>query len=125
MYAIVEVGGKQYKVEPNTYFKAEKLDKAVGDKLWNDADIAAYEENKNNKYLLNFHVCLLLMVTKLQLLQVMAKKLKLYVKFLNKAKKRKLLFTNTKLKRMFAKSKVIVNHTLNSRLFLLDNLRLR
>ena len=33
MYAIVEVGGKQYKVEPNTYFKAEKLDKAVGDKV--------------------------------------------------------------------------------------------
>ena len=30
------------------------LDKAVGDKLWSDADIAAYEENKNNKYLFNF-----------------------------------------------------------------------
>ena len=33
MYAIVEVGGKQYKVEPNTYFKAEKLDANVGDKV--------------------------------------------------------------------------------------------
>ena len=33
MYAIVEVGGKQYKVEPNTYFKAEKLDAKVGDKV--------------------------------------------------------------------------------------------
>ena len=33
MYAIVKVGGKQYKVEPNTYFKAEKLDANVGDKV--------------------------------------------------------------------------------------------
>lgn len=33
MYAIVEVGGKQYKVEPNTYFKTEKLDANVGDKV--------------------------------------------------------------------------------------------
>lgn len=33
MYAIVLVGGKQYKVEPNTYFKAEKLDAKVGDKV--------------------------------------------------------------------------------------------
>ena len=33
MYAIVEVGGKQYKVEPNTYFKTEKIDAHVGDKV--------------------------------------------------------------------------------------------
>ena len=33
MYAIVEVGGKQYKVEPNTYFKAEKIEANVGDKV--------------------------------------------------------------------------------------------
>ena len=33
MYAIVEVGGKQYKVEPNTFFKAEKIDANVGDKV--------------------------------------------------------------------------------------------
>lgn len=33
MYAIVVVGGKQYKVEPNTYFKAEKIDANVGDKV--------------------------------------------------------------------------------------------
>ena len=33
MYAIVEVGGKQYKVEPNTYFKTEKIDAKVGDKV--------------------------------------------------------------------------------------------
>ena len=33
MYAIVKVGGKQYKVEPNTYFKAEKLTANVGDKV--------------------------------------------------------------------------------------------
>ena len=33
MYAIVEVGGKQYKVEPNKYFKTEKIDANVGDKV--------------------------------------------------------------------------------------------
>ena len=33
MYAIVEVGGKQYKVEPNTYFKAEKINAQVGEKV--------------------------------------------------------------------------------------------
>lgn len=30
MYAIVSTGGKQYKVEPGRYFKAEKLDAEVG-----------------------------------------------------------------------------------------------
>ena len=33
MYAIVKVGGKQYKVEPNTFFKAEKINANVGDKV--------------------------------------------------------------------------------------------
>ena len=33
MYAIVKVGGKQYKVEPNTYFKSEKIDAQVGEKV--------------------------------------------------------------------------------------------
>ena len=33
MYAIVEVGGKQYKVEPNQYFKTEKIEANVGDKV--------------------------------------------------------------------------------------------
>ena len=31
MYAIVSTGGKQYKVEPGKYFKAEKLDANVGE----------------------------------------------------------------------------------------------
>ncbi|MCQ2506901.1 MAG: translation elongation factor Ts [Lachnospiraceae bacterium] len=30
------------------------FNRAVGEKKWNDADIAAYEENKNNKFLVNF-----------------------------------------------------------------------
>lgn len=30
MFAIVETGGKQYKVEPNKFFYAEKLDVEVG-----------------------------------------------------------------------------------------------
>ncbi len=33
MYAIVEVGGKQYKVEPGKYFFTEKVSANVGDKL--------------------------------------------------------------------------------------------
>ena len=33
MYAIVKVGGKQYKVEPNTYFKSEKIHAEVGEKV--------------------------------------------------------------------------------------------
>lgn len=33
MYAIVEVGGKQYKVEPNKFFKTEKIEANVGDKV--------------------------------------------------------------------------------------------
>ncbi len=41
MYAIVEVGGKQYKVEPNTFFKAEKLDAKVGDKVELDCLLVA------------------------------------------------------------------------------------
>ena len=30
MYAIVSTGGKQYKVEPGKYFKAEKIEAEVG-----------------------------------------------------------------------------------------------
>ena len=30
------------------------IDKACAEKLWSDADIATYEEQKNNKYLFNF-----------------------------------------------------------------------
>ena len=33
MYAIVEVGGKQYKVEPGRYFKTEKIEAEVGQKV--------------------------------------------------------------------------------------------
>ncbi len=33
MYAIVETGGKQHKAEVGKFFKAEKLDAKVGDKV--------------------------------------------------------------------------------------------
>ena len=33
MYAVVETGGKQYKVEPNTLFKVEKLEGEKGDNI--------------------------------------------------------------------------------------------
>lgn len=45
MYAIVEVGGKQYKVEPNTFFKTEKLDANVGDKVELDCLLVADGDN--------------------------------------------------------------------------------
>jgi large subunit ribosomal protein L21 len=33
MYAVVRTGGKQYRVEPGTSFRVEKLDGAVGDNV--------------------------------------------------------------------------------------------
>lgn len=33
MYAVVEVGGKQYKVEKDKFFKTEKINANVGDKV--------------------------------------------------------------------------------------------
>lgn len=33
MYAIIETGGKQYKVEKDRYFLTEKIDAAVGQKI--------------------------------------------------------------------------------------------
>ena len=33
MNAVIKVGGKQYKVEPNEYFKVEKLNAQVGEKV--------------------------------------------------------------------------------------------
>ena len=41
MYAIVEVGGKQYKVEPDKFFKTEKLNANVGDKVELDCLLVA------------------------------------------------------------------------------------
>lgn len=37
MYAVVEIGGKQHKVEAGKYFFVEKLDKAVGEQVEFDA----------------------------------------------------------------------------------------
>ncbi len=36
MYAIVETGGKQYRVSPGTVLRVEKLDAAEGDKVFLD-----------------------------------------------------------------------------------------
>lgn len=46
MYAIVVTGGKQYKVEPNRYFKAEKLDANVGDTVELDCLLVCDDKGK-------------------------------------------------------------------------------
>lgn len=46
MFAIVLTGGKQYKVEPNRYFKAEKVDAQVGDKI--ELDCLLVSDDKGN-----------------------------------------------------------------------------
>lgn len=43
MYAIALTGGKQYKVEPGKYFKAEKVDAAVGETV--ELDCLLVEDN--------------------------------------------------------------------------------
>ncbi len=37
MFAIIKTGGKQYRAEPNTVLRVEKLDAAVGEKVEFDA----------------------------------------------------------------------------------------
>ena len=46
MYAIVSTGGKQYKVEPGRYFKAEKLDANVGDTVELDCLLVSDDKGK-------------------------------------------------------------------------------
>ena len=46
MYAIVCTGGKQYKVEPGRYFKAEKLDANVGDTVELDCLLVCDDKGK-------------------------------------------------------------------------------
>ncbi len=46
MYAIVSTGGKQYKVEPEKYFLAEKVDAEVGAKIELDCLLVADDNGK-------------------------------------------------------------------------------
>ena len=46
MYAIVLTGGKQYKVEPGKYFKAERVDANVGDVIKAQNGTAVYTEEE-------------------------------------------------------------------------------
>jgi len=46
MYAIVLTGGKQYKVEPGKYFKAERVDANVGDVIELDCLLVCDDNNK-------------------------------------------------------------------------------
>lgn len=46
MYAIVKVGGKQYKVEAGKYFLTEKIDANVGDKVELDCLLTSDDKGK-------------------------------------------------------------------------------
>lgn len=46
MYAIVSTGGKQYKVEPGKYFKAEKVNANVGDTVELDCLLVCDDNGK-------------------------------------------------------------------------------
>ncbi len=49
MYAVIESGGKQYKVSEGTVLKVEKLEVAVGDRLSIDKVLMINDENGNVK----------------------------------------------------------------------------
>jgi len=44
-YAVIETGGKQYRVKPNDTIKVERLDTAVGEKLALDTVLAICDGN--------------------------------------------------------------------------------
>ncbi|MDD2372382.1 MAG: 50S ribosomal protein L21 [Syntrophomonadaceae bacterium] len=49
MYAVIESGGKQYKVSEGTVLKVEKLEAAAGDHLSIDKVLMVNDENGNVK----------------------------------------------------------------------------
>ncbi len=49
MYALIESGGKQYKVSEGTVLKVEKLEAAAGDRLSIDKVLMVNDENGNIK----------------------------------------------------------------------------
>ncbi len=49
MYAVIESGGKQYKVSEGTVLKVEKLEAASGDRLSIDKVLMINDENGNVK----------------------------------------------------------------------------
>ncbi len=46
MYAVIQTGGKQYKVEPGEELSVEKLDGDVGDEVYFDKVLLVSEEDK-------------------------------------------------------------------------------
>jgi large subunit ribosomal protein L21 len=48
MFAVVEIGGRQYKVSPNEKIEVEKLDAEAGKKLQFDRILLISEENGSN-----------------------------------------------------------------------------
>ena len=93
MYAIIETGGKQIKVEEGQAIYIEKLNVEAGETVTFDKVLFVGGEN----------------------VKVGAHSLKallLQLKLKNKVSKRKSLFSNTKRRKTIVKNKVIVNHTL-------------
>ena len=92
MYAIIETGGKQIKVEEGQAIYIEKLDAEAGETFTFDKVLfVGGEDVKVGAHSL--------------------KALLLQLKLKNKADKRKLLFSNIKRKRTTVINKVTVNHT--------------
>lgn len=46
MYAVIQTGGKQYKIEPGEELSVEKLDGNVGDEVYFDKVLLVSEEDK-------------------------------------------------------------------------------
>lgn len=46
MYAVIQTGGKQYRVEPGEELKVEKLHGEVGDEVWFDSVLLVSKDDK-------------------------------------------------------------------------------
>lgn len=97
MYAIIKTGGKQLKVEEGQSVYVEKLNAAEGEKV-------------------TFDQVLLLVVNQQRLVLQSLKVLQLQVLLKNKASKRRLLLSSTRLRRVNTLRRVIVNHIQRLRL---------
>jgi large subunit ribosomal protein L21 len=46
MYAVIQTGGKQYRVEPGEELRVEKLNGEVGDEVWFDSVLLVSKDDK-------------------------------------------------------------------------------
>ena len=97
MYAIIKTGGKQYCVEEGKIITVEKLDVAAGDEV-------------------TFEEVLLISVMRLRLDNQLLQGLKLLLRFLHRAKKRKSVFLSTKQNPIIVVARDIASHLRKYRL---------